>query len=101
MADTSNSVLTIDVRELGDGFAKALADVRNQGETVDITKDGETLAKLVPVAAVSDEPKVSLFGRGKGVISMVEGGDILDDLFTDDEIEEWYNKPLDPADRYR
>ena len=101
MADTHVPTRSIDVRELGDGFAKALADVRDQGATVEITKDGETLAKLVPVAAVSDEPKMSLFGRGKGVISMVEEGDILDDLFTDDEIEEWYNKPLDPADRYR
>lgn len=81
----------IEESALAERMAEVIAQVRRSREAVEIVKDGVTVAKLVPVAdAPSLTPRASVIGRGIGVIGLTTPGDLLDDLLTPDEIEDFY-----------
>ena len=57
--------------------------------------------RIVETASRGTKDLKGHFSAAQLMYVAVEDGDILDDLFTDEEIEELYNKPSDPADRSR
>ena len=50
-------MITVGVRELREDLSKWLQRVRDEGETIEITLRGETVARLVPTRRKSSSPE--------------------------------------------
>jgi prevent-host-death family protein len=88
----------IEASALGERAADVIAKVRRTGEPVDIVTDGVAVARLVPVADadISDRLAPSVIGMSRGTMSLVSPGDLLEDLLTPEEIDEYYSGEIDP-----
>ncbi len=64
----------------------ALERVRASGETIEILKDGRTVARLIPAPT----PHRIVPGGSKGVIALTDPADTLDDLLSEDDLAAWY-----------
>ena len=64
----------------------ALERARASGETLEILKDGRTVARLIPAPS----PRSVLPGGSKAVLALTDPADTLDDLLTEDDVEAWY-----------
>ena len=94
MVDTFDPMLSIDVRELGDGFAKALDGARRSGKVLEVIDDGKRVATVHP-----DKPAkfgASVIGMSATYMRLATPGDLLNDLLTPDEVEEYYNGDIEP-----
>ncbi len=91
----------IDASALAECVADVIAEVRRTGEPVEIVKDGVAVARLVAVAdaTVKDGNATSVIGMSRGTMSLATPGDMLDDLLTPDEIDEYYSSEIDPPAR--
>ena len=67
-----------------------LIERMQQGETVRICKRNQPVAELVPVKKASKKKRI--FGTLKGKIKILPG--FYDPIYTDEELDEIYNKPL-------
>ena len=64
----------------------ALERARSSGETLEILKDGRTVARLIPAPS----PHRVAPGGSKAVLALTDPEDTLDDLLTEDDVEAWY-----------
>jgi antitoxin (DNA-binding transcriptional repressor) of toxin-antitoxin stability system len=66
----------------------ALERARTSGETLEILKDGRTVARLVPESL----PRRVRPGGSKSILSLNDPADTLDGLLTEEDIKAWYPK---------
>ncbi len=71
---------------------EALERVRSSGETLEILKDGRTVAHLVPAPPAC----TILPGGSKSVLALVDPADTLDDLLSADDVAAWYLQSTSP-----
>ena len=64
----------------------ALERARTSGETLEILKDGHTVACLIPAPS----PRRVQPGGSKAVLALTDPADMLDDLLTEDDVAAWY-----------
>ena len=69
---------------------EALERARSSGETLEILKDGRTVARLVP----EPSPRLVLPGGSKAVLALTNPADTLDDLLCANDVAAWYPQAL-------
>jgi len=65
----------------------AAVDEVQAGETVQVTKNGRPIAKLVPLGTEDDPLAIYRFPGGVEIV-----GDIMAPLYTDEEYEEFFER---------
>lgn len=61
------------------------------GETIEILRDGRTIARLVP----SQPARRILPGGSATFLNLADPADTLDDLLSDDDVKAWYGSETD------
>jgi antitoxin (DNA-binding transcriptional repressor) of toxin-antitoxin stability system len=67
----------------------ALERARSSGETLEILKDGRTVARLIPAPSGRRVQP----GGSKAVLALADPSLTLDDLLTHDDVAAWYSLP--------
>ncbi len=81
---------TYTVHQAKTNLSKLLAEMEAGGEVI-IARGATPVARLVPVALLTETPRV--FGKYKGQFTV--GPEFFED-FTDEEIDEWDNESIFP-----